>query len=455
MTETALELARRALSAAEADEAEVVVQSERSGFARFADSEVHQPTLIDNAVVQLRVVRNGRLGSASTNRGEQEALGELARKAAEAADLAPPDPDFPGFAEPADLPEVAGYDEATAELDAEAQARLAGRSIDAAAPFAAYGFFTSAESELAVATSKGVAAHQRMTDATSLVIGAGEDASGYAERTAWRAALVEPDGVGREASETAGRTHGAGMIEPGRYAAVLEPYALGLLLQWFAWDSFSGLGILEERSALCDRLGEKVADTKVSIWDDPLDPDGLPKAFDFEGVPKRRVTLIEDGVARGVVWDRATAARAADGVVSTGHAPPPPARVYGPMPSALSVASGEAESVEELAELVRDGIYVTRLHYLGIVNPREGVITGMTRDGTFRIRDGRIAEPLVNLRFTVAVLDLLSEVPGLTRGRRLVNQSEFYDERYPQGVVCPALATASFNVTGSGSGPGL
>jgi predicted Zn-dependent protease len=125
------------------------------------------------------------------------------------------------------------------------------------------------------------------------------------------------------------------------------------------------------------------------------------------------------------------------------------------MPAALSVTPGEAASVDELAELVGAGLYITRLHYLGIVNPREGVITGMTRDGTFRIRDGRIAEPLVNLRFTVAVPDLLAEVPGLTRDRLLVNQSQFYDERYPQGVLTPALATTNFNVTGSGSGPGL
>jgi PmbA protein len=451
----ALDLAERALAAAEGDQAEAVVQSERSGFARFADSEVHQPTLLENAVVQLRVLRDGRLGSALTNRVEPEALGHLASRAAEAADLAPPDPDFPGFAEPAEYPEVESYDEQTASLGAEGQARLAGEAIEATAPFAAYGFFTSAVSELAVASSTGVSAHQRITDATTLVIGAGEDASGYAERTAWRAADVEPRTVGREASATAERTRGAASLEPGRYAAVLEPYALGELLQWFAWDSFSGLGILEERSALYGRIGERIADPKVSIWDDPLDPAGLPKAFDFEGVPKRRVALIEDGVARGVVWDRATAARASDGVTSTGHAPPPPVRVYGPMPSALSVAPGGAESVEELAGLVGDGIYVTRLHYLGIVNPREGVITGMTRDGTFRIRDGRIAEPLVNLRFTVAVPDLLAEVPGLTRARRLVNQSQFYDERYPQGVLCPALATAHFNVTGSGSGPGL
>jgi predicted Zn-dependent protease len=455
VSESALELAERALAAAEGDQAEAVVQSERSGFARFADSEVHQPTLIENAVVQLRLVRDGRIGSALTNRVDPGALRELARRAAEAADLAPPDPHFPGLAQPEPYPEVDGYDDTTASLAAKDLAELAGEAIDATGELAAYGFFTSAVSELAVASSTGVSAHQRMTDATALVIAAGDDLSGYAERTSWSAARVEPASVGREAAEKAARTRGAVSIEPSRYAAVLEPYALGELLQWFAWDSFSGLGLLEERSALCGRLGERIADPKVSISDDALDPAGLPKAFDFEGVPKRRLPLIDEGVATGVVWDRTTAARSSNGQVSTGHAAAPPIRVFGPLPTALSVAPGEAESVEDLAELVGEGIYITRLHYLGIVNPREGVITGMTRDGTFRIRGGRIAEPLVNLRFTVAVPDLLAEVPGLTRRRQLVNQSQFYDERYPQGVLTPALATGSFNVTGLGSGPGL
>jgi predicted Zn-dependent protease len=455
VSESALELADRALAAAEGDQVEAVVQSERSGFARFADSEVHQPTLIENAVVQLRVVRDGRIGTALTNRIAPAALRELARRAADAADLAPPDPHFPGLAERESYPDVGGYDETTAALRAEDLAQLAGEAIDATGDLAAYGFFTGAVSELAVASSTGIAAQQRMTDATALVIAADDDRSGYAERTSWRAGAVDPASVGREAAEKAARTRGAASIEPDRYAAVLEPYALGELLQWFAWDSFSGLGLIEERSALCGRIGEQIADPRVSISDEPLDPEGLPKAFDFEGVPKRPTALIDKGIAQGVVWDRTTAARAANGQVSTGHAPAPPIRVFGPLPSALSVAPGEAESVDELAELVGEGIYVTRLHYLGIVNPREGVITGMTRDGTFRIRGGRIAEPLVNLRFTVAVPDLLAEVPGLSRRRRLVNQSQFYDERYPQGVLTPALATASFNITGLGSGPGL
>ncbi len=211
--------------------------------------------------------------------------------------------------------------------------------------------------------------------------------------------------------------------------------------------------MLEERSFFSGRIGERAFDPRVTLVDDALDPRGLPRSFDFEGTPKQRVPLVEEGIIRGPVWDRATAARAAR--ESTGHALPADSRAYGPVPTAITMTPGDAGSVEELAELVGEGIYVTRLHYLGVVSPREGVITGMTRDGTFRIQGGKIAEPLVNLRFTVSMPDLLADVPGLTRETTLVNESDFYDDRWAYGNRVPAIATGCFNVTGAGSGPGL
>jgi PmbA protein len=451
----ALEVAQAALEASSGENCEAVALAERSGLARFAGSEVHQPTLIDNVVVTLRVVRDGRAGVATTNRIHPDGLAQLARRAADAADSAPADPDFPGLAPPAELPPVDGYDEETAKLGPDEQARRASAAIDAAGDLPIYGFFTSGESELAVVSSTGVSAQQRMTDAMALVIAADEGRSGYAEQTAWRMDDVDPASVAREAADKAQRTKGAAEIEPGHYRAVLEPYAFADLLENFAYDSFGALGLLEERGFLAGRLGQAVFDPKVSIADDSLDARGLPKAFDFEGTPKRRVPLVAQGEACGVVWDRTTAARARDGAESTGHAPPLALRDYGPLPSALSVEGGDAESVEELVELVGDGIYVTRLHYLSVVHPRDGVITGMTRDGTFRIRDGKIAEPLVNLRFTVAVPELLEEVPGLTRSVSLVNANDFYGERYPRGTLTPAIATARFNISGIGSAPGI
>ena len=448
-----IELAERALAAARGDEAEAFVHGERSGLARFAGSEIHQPTLVENVVVRLRIVRDGRVGSAATNRLDDKGLADLARRAAEAAASTPQDPDLPGLAPPEPLPEVAGFDEETASLGADDQARLARAAIDAGGAFKLYGYVTTGVTTLAVASSTGLRASQKLTDATALVLAAQDGASGYAEATAWAAREIDPAAVAREAVAKGERTRGAADLPPDSYAAVLEPYALAELIDYFAFDSFNGLALTEERSTIAGKLGQRLFDEKLSIWDDALDPAGLPKAFDFEGAPKQRVPLVEEGVARGAVWDRVTAARA--GETPTGHAPPPELRTYGSIPFALSIAPGDAASSEELAARVGDGIYVTRFHYLSVVNPREGVITGMTRDGTFHIRDGRIAEPLVNLRFTVSMPDMLADLPGLTREPTLVNRSEFYGDRYPFGVLCPALATARFTITGSGSGPGL
>jgi predicted Zn-dependent protease len=449
------EVAAQAVRAVDGDQGDVLVLSERSGLARFASSEVHQPTLIENCVVTLRIVRDGRIGTASTNRIDAEGLRELAVRAGEAADSAVAEEDFPGLPDPEPLPEVDGFDESVAAIGPEEQARHARAAIDAGTSAELFGFFTSGVTEMAVASTTGLAAAQRMTDATTLVVAAGTQASGYASQTSWSADGIDPAAVGREASEKAARTHGAKTIDPAPYRAVLEPYALADLVSYFSYDGFGANGLLEGRSYLAGRIGEKIMDEKVSIYDDALDVRGLPKRFDFEGVPKQRVPLIENGVAKGVVWDRTSAARAGEGHATTGHAPPHVYRQYGPLAFALSVAGGDVGSLEELCDLVGDGIYVTRLHYLGVVDPREGVITGMTRDGTFRIRDGKVAEPLVNLRFTVSVPQMLEDVAGLSRETTLVNTNDFYGERYPIGALVPSLATARFNITGVGSEPGL
>jgi PmbA protein len=441
--------------AREGEELEAVVHLERSGLARFAGTEVHQPTLIDNCTLQVSVVRGGSVGTASTNRVDEAGVAAAVERAREGAEMREADPEFPGLVEPSEFPEVNGYDERTAALGAEDLARIASAAIEGCAPLGAYGYATSALCELAVGSTTGLRASQRFTDATVRVLAAGEGCSGFADDTSWAIGAVDAAAIASEAREKAEQTRGASEIEPHAYRAVLEPYAFGELLQWFSWDAFGGLALIEERSALTGKLGEPWLDPKVSIVDDALDARNLPKAFDFEGTPKQRVALVEDGVARGVVWDRATAARVRNGARSTGHALPLPERHWGPVPLALEVAPGGAESTAELAELVGDGVYVTRFHYLSIVDPREGILTGMTKDGTFRIRGGKIAEPLVNLRFTVSVPELLADVPGLTRAQKLVNQSDFYDERYPQAALVPAIATARFNVTGTGAGPGL
>ncbi len=117
-------------------------------------------------------------------------------------------------------------------------------------------------------------------------------------------------------------------VEPARYRAVLEPYAIAELLYYFSFDTFNGLGLLEERSFFAGRIGERAFDPRVTLVDDALDPAGLPKAFDFEGTPKQRVPLVEEGVIRGPVWDRADG-RPRRAATSTGHALPAVDRAWG------------------------------------------------------------------------------------------------------------------------------
>ena len=451
----ALELAERAVRAVEGDEADVSVHVESSGFARYAASAVHQPTLIRDETVTLRVVRDGRVGCATTNRTDDEGLVAAARHAAEAADSSPVDPSFAGLQQPASVPEVGGYDEASAAFTPEDQADAAAEAIAGAPDFGLYGYYTSGVTEVAVASTAGLAVSQSMTDVSVLALAACDDASGYAEATSWRASDLDPAAVAREAAEKAARTKSAGQIEPQTFRAVLEPYAISELLFYFAFTSLNALALLEGRSYLSGRLGEKLFDERFTLRDDGLDAETYPKAFDLEGVPKQPVLIVEDGVARDVVWDRRTAKQAGDGHVSTGHALAPPAQAFGPIPFNLAMSGGTASSVDELAELVDDGIYVTRLHYLGVVDPREGIITGMTRDGTFRVEGGKVTTPVVNLRFTTSFPALVAGLLGLTEETTLVNRSDFYDERYPFGTLVPAVATDSFTVVGTGSGPGL
>jgi len=448
----ALDLADRAVRVARADEADALAHRERSGFARFASSAVHQPTLVEDASVTLRVVRDGRVGTATTNRVDEDGLRETARRAEAAAEAAPVDPAFPGLPAAAPVPDVAGFDEEAAALGPAEQAEHAWAAIDAAPRHGLFGYFTSGVTETAVASTNGIAVSQAVTDVTLTALAASESESGYADACGWRACDVDPAAVAGEAAAKAARTRGAAELPHGTYRAVLEPYAIGELLWFFGFFSLGSLAFGEGRSFLAGRIGERIFDERVTIVDDALDPAGLPRAFDLEGVPKRRVALVEEGVARDVVWDHRSARRA--GRESTGHALSAPTQRYGAIPFNLALEPGRAD-VEELVEAVGDGLYVTRLHYVNVVDEREAVFTGMTRDGTFLVQGGRVTRPLANLRFTTSFPELARSVLGIGAKQRLVNESDFYGERCAFGALVPPLATARFTVVGTGSKPGL
>jgi PmbA protein len=190
-----------------------------------------------------------------------------------------------------------------------------------------------------------------------------------------------------------------------------------------------------------------MVDDRVTLYDDGLDERGLQVPFDFEGLPKQKVTFFEKGVAKEVSYDSFTAKK--EGKESTGHGLIPP-NTEGPVPINLFMEGGTS-SLEDMIRSVRKGIYVTRFHYTNVVEPMRAVITGMTRDGTFLIEEGEIKNPIKNLRFTESILKALSRVSAVTTDRRLCSEGTVYSRRFVTGTVAPAIKVDGFNFSGVSS----
>ncbi|HVE68610.1 MAG TPA: metallopeptidase TldD-related protein, partial [Solirubrobacteraceae bacterium] len=235
-------------------------------------------------------------------------------------------------------------------------------------------------------------------------------------------------------------------LEPDEYPVVLDADAVGLLLEFLGGLAFNGLAHAEGRGALSGRLGMRVAAARVNLADSPAYPGSLPRAFDAEGVPKRPLPLIQDGIAHRVVHDTRSAVAAGRGAHTTGHALAAGGTPEGPVPSNLVLVGGGARDVHELALPIERGLYVTRLWYVNAVDPKRTLLTGMTREGTFLIEDGLIARPAHDVRFTDSVLRILEGCEELTASPRLVSEAEHYGRRHATGVVCPALRARGLRI---------
>jgi PmbA protein len=221
-----------------------------------------------------------------------------------------------------------------------------------------------------------------------------------------------------------------------------------VLLEQLGALAFNGLAHAEGRGALAGRLGTRVAAPAINLSDAPRFRGTLPRAFDAEGVPKAPLPLLQDGVAHRVVHDTRSAAIAGAGARSTGHALAPGGSAWGPAPTNLVLIGGGAASIDELAAPIERGLYVTRLWYVNPVHERSALVTGVSREGTFLIEDGRITRPLHDVRFTDSVLRILAATEELTAAQRLVSEAEFYGVRFATGTVTPALRAGGFRVTG-------
>jgi len=427
------------LARSTADQTEVVILAGDQALTRFANSTIHQNVYETDASVRIRVVLGKRIGVAGTNNLSDQALAEAVEHALAIARFQPENPDFQSLPGPLPIQTVTAFSEATAGCTPEQRARGAGAiCLQARAKgVVASGALTTAVLEAAVANSLGTFAYFSTTKADINTVIMSDNSAGYAAAQALDINDLDFEAIGAEAVDKCLRSRNPQSLEPGQYPVILEPYAVEDFIQMMSYLGFSAVAMQEGRSFMVGKIGQQIVDPRVSIWDDGLDQTGLPQPFDFEGVPKKRVELITNGVAKGVVYDSYAAGK--EGKQSTGHALPAP-NTFGPFPLNSFFAPGDA-TVEEMIKSTKRGLYVTRFHYTRPVEPTKVVITGMTRDGTFLIENGEIAYPVKNLRFTQSYLEALNAVEAIGKKLRLL-------EGFGTTSV-PALKLSAFTFTGA------
>lgn len=437
-----LRLLARALSFSKAEETQVNLRGETLHLTRWNKDHIHQNLVRQNAVLTVTAIDGKRVGTASTNVLDESSLRAAVELARRNAALQKPNPDLAPLPGKEPIPEVATFVRRTAESSPEERADAAGVIITAAQKkgLTAAGTYSAEVEELAVANSRGVQAYNAGTTGFIRTIVNDGDNTGYADRMSRDTGDFDPADLAAEAILKATLRRQAADLPTGEWDTVFEEYAVADLIRFFGYIAFGALAVQEGRSFMAKVMGQKALGENVTIWDDGLDPRGLARPFDVEGVPKRKVVIIDRGVARGVVHNSMTAAK--EGRASTGHAAVSDWGDMGPMPSNMFLATGTSTK-EEMVRKTKKGVLVTRFHYTHSPEPTRVVATGTTRDGTFLIENGEITTRLRNLRYTESLIEAFNRVEAVASTARITRDwwSTF-------ASVLPAVRIAGFNFTG-------
>jgi len=430
-------IAERIFRFSEADETEVQIDVVSDALTRFANNAIHQNMAEQSVSVSVRTVFDGQTARATTNKTDDESL---RRVLAASATLARSQPRIPGL-----LPmpgaqkyqKVRRFFEATAAATPQDRARMAKRVVSLADKnnLTAAGIFTTGAFRSMLDNSRGLCATYEYTRAEFSVTMMGEDSSGWAKANEPDLVKLDPEELASRAVAKAVGTGHPREIEPGRYTVILEPAAV-LDLVGFLFYDFSATAVADKRSCLNERMDKPVMGANIMLWDDVGHPLQLGPPYDGEGMPRQKVLLVDRGVPRNLVYSRATARKMKK--KSTGHGLALP-NEYGEAPVNL-VLEGGTTSLQEMIASTDRGILVTRLWYIREVDPYEKVMTGMTRDGTFLVENGRIAGGIKNLRFNQGVLELLSNVELLGPAVRGAGEEAME-------MVVPAMKVRNFHFT--------
>jgi predicted Zn-dependent protease len=428
-------IAGRVIALSEADETEIEIDSTTDALTRFANNTIHQNVADHTLSISVRAVVDGRTARATTNKTDDESLRRVVAAASTLARHQPENPDLLPMLGPQKYQKVARYFDATATENPMDRARAVTRVCKMAdkKKQTAAGIFASGSHQSVLANSKGLFASHQYTDAEFSVTILEDKSSGWAKSSSPDIRDIHPDELAESASNKAIASRNPRVLEPGHYTAILEPSAVLDVIGSLFLD-FAGTSILDKRSCLNDRMGKKLFGENVTLWDDVYHPYQLGAPYDGEGLPRQKILLVDRGVPKNLVYSRTTAKKMK--AKPTGHGLPLP-NEYGEAPMNL-VFSGGDKTVDDMVRSTERGILVTRVWYIREVDPYEKILTGMTRDGTFLIENGRIAAGIRNFRFNQSVIEMLSNVEMLGPAVRAAGEESFE-------MVVPAMKVGNFH----------
>lgn len=413
------------------------------GLTRFANSRIHQHVGESTASVDLRLSREGRVATASTSRLTEQGLTDLVERTLEQVAVTPVDPDDPGPTPSHDVPALDHVDASTVEATPDDRAEVVAGFVDAGRAYDAAGFCETVHSRVAFANSAGHRASDAATQAVINGIHRRGVVAGMGHREGRGLADLDGAAVGRLSVRLADRAANPVDIDPGPMPVVLAPEAVATVAIFLGLYGFNARAVEEGRSFV--HLDEQQFDPTVQLRDDVTDARNVSLGFDAEGVARRRVDLVRDGVCVSLAHDRRTAAKA--GTTTTGHHVPG-SEVFGPMPTDLVMSPGDQSPADLVAGIER-GLLVTSFNYCRVLDPRTLVVTGLTRNGTFLVEDGEIGPAVGNLRFTQSFVEALA--PGRVRG--VGDDDRYAANEFDDGMtITPSLALESWNFTGGAGG---
>ncbi len=428
-------LVERILKLSDADETEVEIEAGADALTRFANNTIHQNVAEQTLSVSVRTVFDGRTARATTNKIDNESLRRVVAASATLARSRPKHPGLLPMPGQQNYAKVQRYFASTASATpvdrAHAVARVCALAMQSKQTSA--GILSTGASAMALANSRGLWAAHRQTRAEFSVTMLDNDSSGWAKANSPDLRSLDPEALAASASQKCAASRNPREVEPGRWTVILEPSAVLDLVGSLFYD-FAGTAILDQRSCFNKRMGKKLMGDNVTIRDDVTHPLQSGPPFDGEGVPRQKVLLVDSGVPKNLVYARATAKKMK--AKATGHGLPLPNQ-DGEAPFNL-VFDGGKTSIEEMVASTDRGILLTRMWYIREVEPYEKVLTGMTRDGSFLVENGRIVSGIRNFRFNQGLLEMLSNVEQMGPAVRAAGEESFE-------MVVPAMKVRNFH----------